>query len=87
MIEDHDKVLIRLPDGEITRANPIPHDVPVDLVLLRLVGIDIPLPRRDDAVPERSERVRDVGRERERAEHDEEEEVGHEEVYLLLVQL
>ena len=47
VVEDHDNVLVRLPDGEITRAHPIPHDVPIDLVLLRLGS------RRDDGAERR----------------------------------
>jgi hypothetical protein len=61
VVEDHGSVLIRLPDGEITRAQPIPHDVPVDLVLLRLRGTDNPLPRRDDAFPGHSTILTVVG--------------------------
>ena len=61
VVEDHGNILIRLPDGEITRAQPIPHDVPVDLVLLRLRGTDKPLPRRDYAVPAHSPILTVVG--------------------------
>ncbi len=61
VVEDHGNVLIRLPNGEITRAHPIPHDVPVDLVLLRPVGMDEPLPRRDEAVPDHSSKLTVVG--------------------------
>ena len=61
VVEDHGSVLIRLPDGEVTRAQSIPHDVPVDLVLLRLRGTDNPLPRRDDAVPGHSPILTVVG--------------------------
>ena len=61
VVEDHDTVLIRLPDGEIARAQSIPHDVPVDLVLLRLAGTDNPLPRSDVVVPDRSPHLTVVG--------------------------
>ena len=61
VVEDHDTVLIRLPDGEIARAQSLPHDVPVDLVLLRLAGTDNPLPRSDVVIPDHSPHLTVVG--------------------------
>lgn len=61
VVEDHDTVVIRLPDGKITRAQPIPHDVPVDLVLLRLAGTDSPLPTRQIISPDVSLNLTVVG--------------------------
>ena len=36
VVEDHDLIMVRTTSGDIMRARPIPHDVPVDLVILRL---------------------------------------------------
>ena len=36
VVEDHDLIMVRTTSGDIMRARPVPHDVPVDLVILRL---------------------------------------------------
>ena len=36
VVEDHDLIMVRTTTGDIMRARPVPHDVPVDLVILRL---------------------------------------------------
>jgi hypothetical protein len=36
VVEDHDLIMVRTASGDIMRARPVPHDVPVDLVILRL---------------------------------------------------
>ena len=43
VIEDHKQVIIKFYDGSIRKAYPIPHNYPVDLVILTL-NKDIPLP-------------------------------------------
>jgi hypothetical protein len=43
VIEDHKQVIIKFYDGSIKKAYPIPHNYPVDLVILTL-NKDIPLP-------------------------------------------
>ena len=47
--EDHPAVITRAADGTITRAQPQPHDVAVDLALLRLEGDDVSLPAQSPA--------------------------------------
>ena len=39
VVEDHAVITVRTASGDIKSARPIPHDVPVDLVILRLEGI------------------------------------------------
>ncbi|MDB9890021.1 serine protease [Alphaproteobacteria bacterium] len=36
VVEDHDLIIVRTTSGDIMRARPVPHDVPVDLVILQL---------------------------------------------------
>ena len=36
VVEDHDLIMVRTTSGDIMRARPVPHDIPVDLVILRL---------------------------------------------------
>ena len=36
VVEDHALIVVRTTSGDIRRARPVPHDVPVDLVILRL---------------------------------------------------
>lgn len=36
VVEDHALIMVRTTSGDIRRARPVPHDVPVDLVILRL---------------------------------------------------
>ncbi len=36
VVEDHDLIMVRTTSGDIMRARPVPHDVPVDLVILQL---------------------------------------------------
>ena len=38
VVEDHAVIAVRTASGDIRSARPIPHDVPVDLVILRLEG-------------------------------------------------
>ncbi len=54
VVEDYETVLIRLPSNEISLAHVIPHDVPVDLVLIRIDGTDNELPSWDVLTPKHS---------------------------------
>jgi len=40
VVEDHDLIMVRTTSGDIMHARPVPHDVPVDLVILQLEDVE-----------------------------------------------